>query len=62
MLDPTHVWVVSRRGDFYIYMHAGLHAGDAPITADNLKELEAVIETFRYLNSLPPKAADDTVK
>lgn len=47
-----------RRGDFYIYMHAGLHAGDAPITADNLKELEAVIEAFRYLNSLSPKQSD----
>lgn len=42
-----------RRGDFYVYMGAGLHAGKAPITAENFRELEAVIETFRYLNSLP---------
>lgn len=47
-----------RRGDFYVYMGAGLHAGKAPITAENFKELEAIIETFRYLNSLPPKQSD----
>ena len=42
-----------RRGDFYVYMHAGLHAGEEPITVGNVKELEAVVETFRYLNSMP---------
>lgn len=51
-----------RRGDFYIYMHAGLHAGDTPITADNFKELDAVIETFRYLNSVPPKTTNNVVE
>lgn len=51
-----------RRGDFYIYMGAGLHAGDAPITADNLKELEAVVETFRYLNSKSSKTSDSVVE
>lgn len=47
-----------RRGDFYVYMGAGLHAGKAPITAENFRELEAIIETFRYLNSLPAKHLD----
>jgi hypothetical protein len=42
-----------RRGDFYVHMGAGLHGGKAPITAENFKELDAVVETFRYLNSLP---------
>lgn len=51
-----------RRGDFYIYMHAGLHADDTPITADNFKELDAVIETFRYLNSVPPKTTNNVVE
>lgn len=51
-----------RRGDFYIYMGAGLHAGDAPITADNFKELEAVVETFRYLNSKSSKTSDSVVE
>lgn len=47
-----------RRGDFYVHMGAGLHAGKAPITAENFRELEAIIETFRYLNSLPAKQLD----
>lgn len=51
-----------RRGDFYIYMGAGLHAGKAPITAENFKELEAVVETFRYLNSKPSKTSDSMVE
>lgn len=61
MLDPTRIWVGSRRGDFYVYMGAGLHGGKAPITVANLKELEAVVETFRYLNSLPttPSESDN---
>lgn len=61
MLDPTRIWVGSRRGDFYVYMHAGLHAGDTPITVDNVKELEAVIDTFRHLSQLPPRNQIATV-
>lgn len=49
-----------RRGDFYVYMHAGLHAGDTPITVDNVKELEAVIDTFRRLSQLPPPPESDS--
>lgn len=50
-----------RRGDFYVHMGAGLHGGKAPITAENFKELDAVVETFRYLNSLPttPSESDN---
>lgn len=50
-----------RRGDFYVDMGAGLHGGETPITAENLAELEAVIEVFKYFNSLPPTllSADD---
>lgn len=51
-----------RRGDFYVHMGAGLHAGKAPITAENFKELEAVVETFRYLNSNPSKTSDSAVE
>ena len=51
-----------RRGDFYIYMGAGLHAGDAPITAENFRELEAVIGTFEYLNSKLSKTSDSVVE
>ena len=51
-----------RRGDFYVYMGAGLHAGKAPITAENFKELEAVVETFRYLNSKSSKTSDSVVE
>lgn len=51
-----------RRGDFYVYMGAGLHAGKAPITAENFKEREAVVETFRYLNSKSSKTSDSVVE
>lgn len=51
-----------RRGDFYVYVGAGLHAGKAPITAENFKELEAVVETFRYLNSKSSKTSDSVVE
>jgi hypothetical protein len=48
-----------RRGDFYIDMGAGLHGGETPITAENFAELEAVIEVFKYFNSLPPTLLSD---
>lgn len=48
-----------RRGDFYVDMGAGLHGGETPITAENLAELEAVIEVFKYFNSLPPTLLGD---
>ena len=48
-----------RRGDFYVDMGAGLHGGETPITAENLAELEAVIEVFKYFNSLPPTLLSD---
>lgn len=48
-----------RRGDFYVDMGAGLHGGETPITAENFAELEAVIEVFKYFNSLPPTLLSD---
>ena len=48
-----------RRGDFYVDMGAGLHGGETPITSENLAELEAVIEVFKYFNSLPPTLLSD---
>lgn len=48
-----------RRGDFYVDMGAGLHGGETPITSENLAELEAVIEVFKYFNSLPPTLLGD---
>lgn len=48
-----------RRGDFYVDMGAGLHGGETPITSENLAELEAVIEVFKYFNLLPPTLLSD---
>lgn len=42
------------RGNFEIRMSAGKHGGAIFVTEQNLKELEAVIEAFLYVDSTPP--------
>lgn len=42
------------RGNFEIRMSAGKHGGATFVTEQNLKELEAVIEAFLYIDSVPP--------
>lgn len=42
------------RGNFEIHMSTGKHGGVTLVTEQNLKELEAVIEAFLYVDSVPP--------
>lgn len=46
------------RGNFEIDMSAGKHGGATFVTEQNLKELEAVIEAFLYVDSVPPIRKD----
>ena len=46
------------RGNFEIDMSAGKHGGATFVTEQNLKELEAVIEAFLYVDSIPPTRKD----
>lgn len=46
------------RGNFEIDMSAGKHGGATFVTEQNLKELEAVIEAFLYIDSIPPIRKD----
>lgn len=46
------------RGNFEIDMSAGNHGGATFITEQSLKELEAVIEAFLYIDSTPPIRKD----
>lgn len=46
------------RGNFEIHMSTGKHGGATFVTEQNLKELEAVIEAFRYVDSTPPIRKD----
>lgn len=46
------------RGNFEIRMSAGKHGGATFVTEQNLKELEAVIEAFLYVDSVPPIRKD----
>lgn len=46
------------RGNFEIRMSTGKHGGTTFVTERNLKELEAVIEAFLYIDSIPPTRKD----
>lgn len=46
------------RGNFEIHMSTGKHGGATFITEQSLKELEAVIEAFLYIDSTPPIRKD----
>lgn len=46
------------RGNFEIHMSTGKHGGATFVTEQNLKELKAVIETFLYVDSVPPIRKD----
>ncbi len=46
------------RGNFEIHMSTGKHGGATFVTEQNLKELEAVIEAFLYIDSVPPIRKD----
>lgn len=46
------------RGNFEISMSVGKHGGATFVTAQSLKELEAVIEAFLYVDSVPPIRKD----
>lgn len=46
------------RGNFEIRMSTGKHGGTTFATEQNLKELEAVIEAFLYVDSIPPTRKD----
>lgn len=46
------------RGNFEICMSTGKHGGATFVTEQNLKELEAVIEAFLYIDSVPPIRKD----
>ena len=46
------------RGNFEIHVSTGMHGGATFVTEQNLKELEAVIEAFLYIDSVPPIRKD----